>query len=173
MIVTYGCHARNQFNENEIKVDPQDGYAEFVDGWGNPIYFIRQAPGFIYSDIQKVVAVQQGSSYVIDPTQAQLASQSDHDPFDPMQVDTTNGSSNGPSGWRLVPVIFSFGPSGMQYTDSAGKPPGKIGCFATGTYSADPTKIYVNARGAPVADPKGQFHAGDIISNHWVQGSSK
>jgi prepilin-type N-terminal cleavage/methylation domain-containing protein len=173
MIVTYACHARNQFNENEIKVDPADNYPMFVDGWGNPIYFIRQAPGFIYSDIQKVVATQQGSSYGINSTLAQQATQTDHDPFDPMQVDTTNGASNGPSGWRLVPVIFSFGSSGLKFTDSNGNPPGKIGWAATTGYSADPTKIFVNARGAPVADKNGQFHASDIISNHWIQGGGK
>ena len=183
MIVAYGCRARNQFNENEIQVDPDDQFPMFVDGWGNPIYFIRQAPGFIYSDIQQVVALQQGSQYVINndsnlaaqahqPT-AQQASLNDHDPFDPMQIDTANGASGGPSGWRLIPLIFSFGPSGMQFTDSNGNPPGKIGWAASGGYSADPSKIYVNARGAPVADTRGLFHATDIISNHRLQGDSK
>ena len=58
----------------------------FVDGWGNPILFIRVPVGFPDSDLQ-----------VPDP-------QTHHDPFDPMRVD--------PNAFATYPLVFSAGPNG-------------------------------------------------------------
>ena len=38
--------AMSQFGENEIADLDGDGWPVFVDGWGNPIMFLRWAPGF-------------------------------------------------------------------------------------------------------------------------------
>ena len=38
--------AMSQFGENEIKDLDGDHWPVFIDGWGNPIMFLRWAPGF-------------------------------------------------------------------------------------------------------------------------------
>ncbi len=87
MIISIGSpEAMEQFSESEIRVDT-DGWPYFVDGWGRPIYFLRWAPGCSsYSGIQTGNVT------------------TDHDPFDTRQVD--------PNGFKLIPLIYSFGRSG-------------------------------------------------------------
>jgi hypothetical protein len=89
LIVSANPEALAQFHDNEIGDTDQDGLPEFIDGWGRPIYFLRWAPRFEDSDLQK---------------SAPAAAQDDHDPFDSRRVD--------PNAWRLVPLIFSAGPDG-------------------------------------------------------------
>ena len=69
MIVSMGSpEAMEQFNQSEIGDTDGNGWPEFLDGWGRPIFFLRWAPGFSpYSDIQTMA----------DPIKH------DHDPFDP------------------------------------------------------------------------------------------
>ncbi|MBC8356019.1 MAG: prepilin-type N-terminal cleavage/methylation domain-containing protein [Planctomycetes bacterium] len=74
----------DSFRENEIGDVDADGMPEILDGWGNPIEFLRWAPGF-FSEAQ---------------------SQSDADPFDPFDTDTR-------STYRLVPLIYSAGRDGL------------------------------------------------------------
>ena len=76
----------SQFGEDEIADIDGDGWPVFVDGWGNPIMFLRWAPGFLPpdSDIQTGDAVN------------------DHDPFDSRR--------SFPSNYRLVPLVYSAGP---------------------------------------------------------------
>lgn len=84
--------ARGQFAENEVADTDGDGWPEFVDAWGNPIMFLRWAPGFISAngaDSQ----LQSG-----DPV-------NDHDPLDPYRVDA--------QAFRLVPLIYSAGLDGI------------------------------------------------------------
>jgi len=132
LIVTMGCgeDARRQFHQNEIATDT-DGYSMFVDGWGKPIYFLRWAPGFNDSDLQRNVVAQtdldanKGDEMSVWTTAtttsaantrsaAQLAAQEDHDPLDPRKRDMvqTATAANPPRGWRLVPLIYSAGPDG-------------------------------------------------------------
>lgn len=77
----------DQFRSDEIGDTDGNGAPEFLDGWGNPIAFIRWAPGFAGSVLQKA-----------DPTNF-------HDPFDPQR--------NDPPGFALVPLIISAGPDGQ------------------------------------------------------------
>ena len=74
------------FRPDEIGDIDKDGVPEFWDGWGRPIAFFRWAPGFSepYSLVQKA-----------DPANA-------HDPLDPWNLD--------PTGFALIPLIFSAGP---------------------------------------------------------------
>jgi hypothetical protein len=37
---------REQFSDSSIADKDEDGFKEFIDGWGNPISFLRSAPGF-------------------------------------------------------------------------------------------------------------------------------
>ncbi|MCE5267716.1 MAG: prepilin-type N-terminal cleavage/methylation domain-containing protein [Planctomycetaceae bacterium] len=88
-IVSIGSpEAMEQFSQSEIGDTDHNGYPEFLDGWGRPIFFLRWAPGFTpYSAIQAK-----------DPNDPQT---SFHDPFDTDSVDV--------SAWRLVPLIYSNG----------------------------------------------------------------
>ncbi len=110
MIVTMSDpEVRAQFAENEVGDVDNDGWPEFIDGWGNPIYFLRWAPGFTDSDIQPVVTtanlpvIPWDNSQVV--TAKRLAAQTDHDPFDSRKVDS--------GAWRLVPLIVSAGRDGI------------------------------------------------------------
>ena len=44
--VTDNLGGRELFNEGNIGDTDHDGFKEFLDGWGNPISFLRWAPGF-------------------------------------------------------------------------------------------------------------------------------
>lgn len=81
-----------QFRSEEIGDTDGDGAPEFLDAWGEPIIFLRWAPGFV-SPVQ-----------VNDPTNR-------HDPLDPMRMDS--------SGFALTPLVVSGGPdrlTGLQVT---------------------------------------------------------
>ena len=128
MLVSMGSpEAMEQFNQSEIKADT-DGWSYFVDGWGQEIRFLRWAPGvssctdpdFIkatgiqwtgFSDIQPGVA--QGypkfnppgsNTPLLDASGNPVGGRADHDPFDTRNVDL--------AGFRLVPLIYSFGRAG-------------------------------------------------------------
>jgi prepilin-type N-terminal cleavage/methylation domain-containing protein len=81
--------ALSQFGQNEIADIDNDGWPVFIDGWGNPIMFLRWAPGFLpFNNCD--TEVQTG-----DPI-------NDHDPFDSRRIS--------PGNYRLIPLIYSGGP---------------------------------------------------------------
>lgn len=82
LIVMSDPEAREQFQETEIGDNDEDGFFEFIDGWGRPIMFLRWAPGF-RSDLQTGDV------------------ENDHDPFDSRRIDT--------AAFRFVPLIYSGG----------------------------------------------------------------
>lgn len=104
---------RSMFNRSEIDDVDGDGWPEFIDGWGRPIYFLRWAPGFEESGIQNEDATV------------------NHDPFDIYNVD--------PGAFQLYPLIYSAGAakepslelsaahsySGDPYNMSIGSPAGE------------------------------------------------
>jgi prepilin-type N-terminal cleavage/methylation domain-containing protein len=148
MIVTIGCRARGQFNENEIADTNNNGLPEFVDGWGHPIFFLRWAPGFMDSDIQ--------SNYVAGGMSGPNGpATTDHDPFDPMQVDS--------NAWRLVPLIYSAGPDGQYGLAEDTKNGSTPYTWKNDTYTLTP----------PWGSPDGTTSRLDNIHNHRLQGSSK
>ncbi|TWT38020.1 hypothetical protein KOR34_29880 [Posidoniimonas corsicana] len=123
LIVMLACgdgEAAGLFKETDIGDTDGDGAPEFIDSWGNPIEFIRWAPGFD-SDVQlsyagldriasnpAMMATEETPSPT--PEQAvQLAVSRDHDPFDLFRVDTF-AAGDVPSGFRLLPLIYSAGP---------------------------------------------------------------
>jgi prepilin-type N-terminal cleavage/methylation domain-containing protein len=87
MIVSMGSpEVMEQFSQSEIGDTNGNGYPEFIDGWGRPIFFLRWAPGFSpYSGVQAADAVR------------------NHDPFDPRLAET--------SAYQLIPLIYSSGPN--------------------------------------------------------------
>jgi prepilin-type N-terminal cleavage/methylation domain-containing protein len=113
MIITLACgdgEARSQFKEADIGDTDGDGAPEFLDGWGNPINFLRWAPGFdsqIQSNANNLQLADKTS-----PTYWKTVEAKDHDPFDVYRVEQTDAdaSNRGRKGaFRLVPLIYSRG----------------------------------------------------------------
>jgi hypothetical protein len=127
MLGTGDGEARTQFTDQDIGDTDGDGAPEFIDGWGNPIHYIRWPAGFNESELMSGDGV------------------SDHDPFDMFRRDNIDAirpattSYPGPmrlyidsirirnnqakslmqsdpqtasqlTAFRLVPLIFSGGP---------------------------------------------------------------
>jgi hypothetical protein len=106
MIITLATgdgEARSQFHQSDIGDTDGDGAPEFLDGWGNPISFLRWAPGF-NSDIQRnanlLLPPPAGPTNPTDNKWFRAAN-GDHDPYDMYRID--------PAAFRLVPLIFSAG----------------------------------------------------------------
>ena len=124
MIVMRDQDARDHFREDEVTRPDEDGLPVFVDAWGNPILFIRWAPGFDQSEIQSEVTP-------IDNAAARLAASvdvSNRDDLNTEGVYRTGGmlapvttESGLPTatvipisiGWKLLPLIYSAGPDGV------------------------------------------------------------
>lgn len=137
MVTTANPDARDQFHDNEVGDADGDGWREFHDGWGNPIQYVRWAPGFIGSDLQAEVAVSNVAPpplFVMDASRTAQAAVGDHDPFDPFKVDMdptpydpltgAPDDNTKARGWHLVPLVYSAGPDGVydinDRLDSAG-----------------------------------------------------
>jgi prepilin-type N-terminal cleavage/methylation domain-containing protein len=95
----YSPDAVEQFRSDEISDVDGDGRAEFVDGWGRPISFIRWPAG------------------LSSPMQLQTGSLSDPpDPIDPLGVtDATKGFPDR----ALIPLIYSGGPNNSLDIDNS------------------------------------------------------
>jgi prepilin-type N-terminal cleavage/methylation domain-containing protein len=137
MLFTGDGEARTQFSRQDIGDTDGDGAPEFLDGWGNPIRWVRWPAGFIgRSDLM-----------TRDPYNPLTGdADNDHDPFDPFRrnaqsaqldlrvfpynirqyVRHLRGGANSYSpptnadptlnyqiGFRLVPLVFSMGPDGI------------------------------------------------------------
>ena len=105
---------RASFSQREIGDVDGNGLNEFIDGWGNPICWMRWAPSLPESDRQPLidsVAPHIDAGEEIDPYDA--------DPLDPLGVGIRlNPRDTSPDaavvrGWFLVPYIYSFGPDGI------------------------------------------------------------
>ena len=103
MLITVGCpNGRQSFSEDEIGDLDGDGWPEFVDAWGNPIFFLRWAPGFTDSAIQLTPGGRAAGGGLVTIA---YAAKNHHDPFDPMMVE--------PNAYQLIPLIYSAGPDGI------------------------------------------------------------
>jgi len=116
MIVTMagGADARDQFNDSEIGDADGDTLPEFHDAWGNPILFLRWAPGLTESDLQAQVFFEDPTDpgvYIQDLAALQEAVIEDHDPYDYRNVHSTAYPMS--YAYRLVPFIYSAGPDGV------------------------------------------------------------
>lgn len=145
----------NFFSSSEIGDKDNDGMREILDAWGNPICFLRWAPGF-ESD-------RQYGKWSIDPSRVAP------DPYDPARADPrwpTSGSV--PTDGQLFfsfPLIFSAGPDGL-YDIAVGD--GSFSYFQTGTSTQspgpyDPFPIFSSA---PQMGTQGDLNA-DGYQNHF------
>lgn len=162
MVASMGSpEAMEQFNESEIKVDT-DGWSYFVDGWGQPIYFLRWAPGC--SANHQTGGVTDGYSSIQSGDAI-----NDHDPFDTRNVDA--------AGFRLIPLIYSFGRVGAAnvltgskagspvYFWSSGFGANALPTTICGNWSPRTASPYQNI-GAP--DPSQPGATGNI-TNHFIE----
>ncbi|HEY1602454.1 MAG TPA: prepilin-type N-terminal cleavage/methylation domain-containing protein [Pirellulales bacterium] len=115
MIITTGLSdntvANEQINPANVGDVDGDGMPEFIDAWGNPIRFLRWAPGFI-SDMQPQDATNSPSDPNFTATR--------HDPFDPLKLQhpfaaaghnfQSSPAATAYDGMALYPLIYSMGP---------------------------------------------------------------
>jgi len=159
LVVSKGSpEAMEQFNGSEIGVTT-DGKPVFIDGWKNPICWLRWAPGFSSwqgrtpppgpvapSDIQTGnPAAQTGNPAA------------DSDPFDPRKVD--------PTAFHLIPLICSGGPGkAASLACVTGLADGANQSRGTTTIIADMTNICGNTTlGTPRPGVSG------CITNHHIE----
>jgi prepilin-type N-terminal cleavage/methylation domain-containing protein len=150
MIISMGSpEAMEQFTAEEIGDTNGNGYPEFLDGWGRPIFFLRWAPGFSpYSDIQMKDASDPQTHH--------------HDPFDPRLTET--------NAFQLFPLIYSAGPDGKFAIGVKGYHygnPTAPGSMFSGVNYPDFIEV-----GAPYADPLENSTITsfqDNITNHHIE----
>ena len=126
MLATGDGEAPSLFGERVIGDTDGDGAQEFLDGWGNPIEFIRWAPGFDSSAqlsqprITRVFQEAENESTGAGPAAANEIIAAERDPFDLFRIDSFVADresnaiildmSNQPArSFRLLPLIYSLG----------------------------------------------------------------
>jgi len=198
MLGTGDGEARTMFSAQDIGDTDNggvgDGAPEFLDGWGNPITFLRWSPGY--------VGRSNYMSAELDPLlpgyDPQYAVTTDHDPFDLYRRDQPNAPrpalSNYPSipgvnmqpfvdrlrddmpAFRMVPLVFSAGPDG-RYGIISGResddPDEMLVATDPGTIALDPCARNRNVNpndfyiGRP-ATLDGADESVDNITNHSI-----
>jgi prepilin-type N-terminal cleavage/methylation domain-containing protein len=105
LTITVGLNGLDevQFTEAEIGDTDEDGMPEFLDGYGQPINFLRWAPGF-ESELQ--ARNPDTSPDPLDPLGVgrELSSQA--------AIVKPSGGGAGDYGFKLYPLIYSPGPDG-------------------------------------------------------------
>jgi type II secretory pathway pseudopilin PulG len=100
--------AKTMFSGSEVADVDGDGWTVFIDGWGNPIGFLRWAPGatVVMNATGAPVAGNTGWSDVqIDDTSG---NNFHHDPFDPNFIENKQSGSPYPNAaYHLYPLIFA------------------------------------------------------------------
>jgi hypothetical protein len=125
MNATGDGEARTLFGETSIGDTDGDGAPEFLDGWGNPIGFVRWPAGFVSDAQLSLIRLDE----IYDAAEANVGGSGDnavasaialdHDPFDVFRRDLkgSSGLNSGPyallrdsrSAYRLIPLIYSAG----------------------------------------------------------------
>jgi len=114
MIVMSDSEAPHQFATNEIGTVDGSGLRVFLDGWGNPIFFLRWPAGFLPS---VAADPKWGIPAATCDTDLQTGDYvNDHDPFDPNRVSppyiTHSGLPPISEAYAIYPLIYSAGPDG-------------------------------------------------------------
>lgn len=113
-----GTNGLEFFRPSEIGDVDNDGFPEFLDGWGRPIRWLRWPAG--YGHVNPANSPDPLSNQTeIDsarPPDWQLNDHSVPDALDPLRTDWRWSLSKFPADakpWLLVPLIISAGPDGM------------------------------------------------------------
>ena len=153
MIVMADPVGAGMFSDSEVAYDPDDGFPQFVDGWGRPIYFILWPAGFFRTD-----NCETDLQVTVNTNDAKFV----HDPFDTANIE--------PGTPALFPLIYSAGPDGI-YDINRGTTSGS----GAGTFSySSPMNPMTNdgdgrLAGQPWNDTDGNnrvLHHFDNITNH-------
>jgi prepilin-type N-terminal cleavage/methylation domain-containing protein len=113
LLVTMGLEdndERENFSEGDIADFDKTGCKVFLDAWGNPIEYLRWAPGFV-SPLQPA----QPGTHGIPATARDLRMPDQTDPmgvYGAPQSTTTAAASKKPDTFALYPLIYSAGPDG-------------------------------------------------------------
>ena len=118
-VMTSIPEAKTMFTGSEIADVDQDGWKVFIDGWGNPIGFLRWAPGATVvvdangmpiTSLNGKPVIPGWSDVQIDDT-SKGNSNAHHDPFDPNFVQS--------NAYHLYPLIFAgvLGKTASGYDD--------------------------------------------------------
>lgn len=159
-----GANGLEFFRPSEIGDTDDDGFPEFVDGWGRPIRWLRWPAGYGYVDPSKATASEIVS---LRPVDAQLNDLTVPDALDPLRTDWRwSVSAYAQKPWLLVPLIISAGPDGMfdiQFDESTPI------AYATDTWSGS-TDSPAHKTGGPYyfVDPYRGFY--DPVSGAGSQG---
>ncbi len=121
MLGTADGEARTVFSDQDMADVDGDGAREFVDGWGNPISWIRWPAGFFPHS-----AIMARDPLLLPPAQVAAAAKADHDPLDVFRRDQPDTMplpapfppnlrpyiarlrDNTPA-FRLPPLVYSLG----------------------------------------------------------------
>lgn len=177
LIVSMGIEeddAMSFFAETDISDLDQDGLKEFLDGWGNPIGFLRWAPGF-QSPLQNQDPTKEYDQFDVrrvqgapnSPFVAKVAGA----PVNFSQIDRVQSTA-----FSLFPLIYSAGPDG-EYditTDSeSGKPKLSYAAPPANHKANDPFITVVDSSITPVpvgypndANGNKNLESNDNITNH-------
>ena len=163
--------AMEQFNMSEIGDSDDNGWPEFLDGWGRPIFFLRWAPGYSgctapdfiaatgihyngASSIQSGVAqsypkLNPDGTPAVDADGNTIIIPGDHDPFDAWNLDV--------NAFHLIPFIYSAGSDGKFDID----------IVSGHTYTGDPYSDM--AIGEPYDEDGDGMNHHDNITNHHIE----
>ncbi len=141
MLSTGEGEARTLFSEQDIGDTDGDGAPEFLDGWGNPIQFMRWPAGFWQrSDLMggPLLADQDHDSFDVFRRDAEGVTVPVAAAYPSLGVPTVqqhinqlrlrnnstvlrlpDGSMSSVSAFRLVPLIYSTGPDGVSDMNSS------------------------------------------------------
>jgi hypothetical protein len=153
-----------------------DGIPEILDGWGNPIRFLRWAPGFV-SEKQNAFEETSGPQDVPATTVLNTTWISENpDPFDPLKVDVAAGRNT--NTFYLYPLVISAGGDGffdvafglqnfVSYKDTT--PPNNpfhagSGGEMIGKYVDEGPRDENNK-----SQPNNERNDGDNVHNHYVR----
>lgn len=141
------------FKPSEIGDTDEDGMPEILDGWGNPIHFLRWAPGFI-------------------GPRSNLHRRDAPDPLDPLGMRDGRLQSTGTGiydHFPLYPLIISEGPDGqldvvMKYSSEADNQATIIGPPPNNPYFDNGTGSYLGTEFDSNGNGTDEYY--DNISNH-------
>mgnify|MGYP002621649676 FL=1 len=176
MYLTGDGEARTLFNSQDIGDTDEDGAPEFLDGWGNPIRWIRWPAGFAE---RSPLIFLDAPDKLLDPYE--------RDPPPPSPPPLALNASNYPavlvpfvdrlrnsnSAFLLVPLVFSAGPDGIgdmsTRIDSISDP------TLSDPYYLDPYDLDLTYGGFQFGstgdnpnDPDGEDNSIDNIHNHLI-----
>jgi len=167
-----------QLSHAEAGDKDQDGLPEFWDAWGNPIRFLRWAPGFMPINplptvITSFVPVDSALQTGVSGSQDGITYVEEHDPFDARNVHRPTFGAVNTLAYAMYPLIYSSGPDGVpDILHGVDGPTGQPWVYTAPAGRLDPYQSITDQSGNPtlIGQP---FDAGgdglqhlDNIHNH-------